>query len=443
MGDRIAVMNEGRLEQVGTPAELYDAARQHVRGGLHRLAGDELRARRAARARARRTRSSACGRSSRGCGRTGMVGPFEGDGRVRRGAGARDVPRRRRAWSSRSTAARPRRSATRCATAWCAKGCGSSTPSPAQARLIGAVPSRAVLRVELAVATPAFLDMTFVGLEALPAPGEERFAGELVRSPGGGAITAVAAARLGLDTALVAPVGDDLGGEYVRREIERDGVAVAGFRTKRTPETVIMPVGEERTMVTVDPGIRARAGRRRGADAGRDRRQPRPARPRAQRRPRLPDLRRRRRARVRRQAAAAERRRAGALPQRAGRVRADRAPTPRRARREALAGWIETVVDHRRRAQRGGDRRRRAPSRCRTSIPARWSTPPATATCCAPPTRGPTCAARSRRSGSAGRSSTRSSRWACRPRSAAPSPRSACSRKGRSTGSPRPSRARG
>ena len=116
-----------------------------------------------------------------------------------------------------------------------------------------------MLRIELAVATPAFLDMTFVGLEALPAPGEERFAGELVRSPGGGAITAVAAARLGLDTALVAPVGDDLGGEYVRREIERDGVAVAGFRVKRTPETVIMPVGEERTMVTVDPGIRARA----------------------------------------------------------------------------------------------------------------------------------------------------------------------------------------
>jgi ribokinase len=116
-----------------------------------------------------------------------------------------------------------------------------------------------VLRVELAVATPAYLDLTFVGLEALPGPGEERFAGELIRSPGGGAITAVAAARLGLDTALVAPVGDDLGGEYVRREVERDGVAVAGFRTKRTPETVIMPVGEQRTMVTVDPGIRARA----------------------------------------------------------------------------------------------------------------------------------------------------------------------------------------
>ena len=116
-----------------------------------------------------------------------------------------------------------------------------------------------MLRVELAVATPAFLDLTFVGLEALPAPGEERFAGELMRSPGGGAITAVAAARLGLDTALVAPVGDDLGGQYVRRELEGEGVTIAGFRTKRTPETVVMPVGEQRTMVTVDPGIRARA----------------------------------------------------------------------------------------------------------------------------------------------------------------------------------------
>ena len=116
-----------------------------------------------------------------------------------------------------------------------------------------------MLSIELAVATPAFLDLTFVGLEMLPGPGEERFAGELLRSPGGGAITAVAAARLGLQTALVAPLGTDLGGEYVRRELEAEGVAVAGFRTKRTPETVVMPVGEERTMVTVDPGVRARA----------------------------------------------------------------------------------------------------------------------------------------------------------------------------------------
>ena len=49
------------------------------------------------------------------------------------------------------------------------------------------------MMAELVVATPVFLDLTFVGLESLPALGEEKFAAELLRSPGGGAITAVAA----------------------------------------------------------------------------------------------------------------------------------------------------------------------------------------------------------------------------------------------------------
>jgi ribokinase len=112
---------------------------------------------------------------------------------------------------------------------------------------------------DLIVATPAFMDLTFVGLEALPALGEERFAGDLVRSPGGGAITAVAAARLGLSASLVAPLGDDLPGEYVRSELEREGVRVSVPRTSRTPQTLVMPCGEDRAMVTVDPGPRARA----------------------------------------------------------------------------------------------------------------------------------------------------------------------------------------
>jgi ribokinase len=115
------------------------------------------------------------------------------------------------------------------------------------------------LTIDLAVTTPAFLDLTFVGLEALPGPGEERYAGDLLRSPGGGAITAVAAARLGLRSALVAPLGRDLAGEFVRREMEACGVTVAGFATDRTPQTVVMPLGEEQSMVTVDPGVRARA----------------------------------------------------------------------------------------------------------------------------------------------------------------------------------------
>jgi sugar/nucleoside kinase (ribokinase family) len=115
------------------------------------------------------------------------------------------------------------------------------------------------VKIDLAVLTPAYLDYTFVGLEALPGPGEERFAGDLLRSPGGGAITAVGGRRLGLRTALVAPLGDDLAGNFVRRVLREEGVIVGEPRGSRTPTTVVMPVGGERSMVTVDPGVRARA----------------------------------------------------------------------------------------------------------------------------------------------------------------------------------------
>ena len=46
MGDRIVVMKDGRIEQVGSPLELYDHPGQRLRRRLHRLAGDELPARR-------------------------------------------------------------------------------------------------------------------------------------------------------------------------------------------------------------------------------------------------------------------------------------------------------------------------------------------------------------------------------------------------------------
>src|SRR3954452_20110303 len=118
--------------------------------------------------------------------------------------------------------------------------------------------ARRLVTTELAVMTPAFLDLTFVGLEALPGPGQERYAGDLLRSPGGGAITAVAGARLGLDPALVAPLGTDLAGQLVKREVEAEGVKVNGFEPDRTPQTVVMPVGGDRAMVTIDPGVRAR-----------------------------------------------------------------------------------------------------------------------------------------------------------------------------------------
>jgi sugar/nucleoside kinase (ribokinase family) len=110
---------------------------------------------------------------------------------------------------------------------------------------------------DLAVATPVYVDLTFVGLEALPEPGQECFAGDLMRSPGGGAITAIAAARLGLDTVLVAPLADDEGGRFVRALLTEEGITVGPARGQRTATTVVMPVGGDPAMVTVDPGVRA------------------------------------------------------------------------------------------------------------------------------------------------------------------------------------------
>ena len=41
MGDRIAVLRKGVLQQLGTPEELYDVAGQPLRRRVHRLAADE------------------------------------------------------------------------------------------------------------------------------------------------------------------------------------------------------------------------------------------------------------------------------------------------------------------------------------------------------------------------------------------------------------------
>jgi ribokinase len=107
--------------------------------------------------------------------------------------------------------------------------------------------------VDLVVGSPAFLDLTFPGLEALPQPGEERYADDLVVSPGGGAITAIGAARLGLSVALAAPLGRDYAGQVIRAALADEGVAWVGSTVERSPATVVLPADGDRAMVTYDP----------------------------------------------------------------------------------------------------------------------------------------------------------------------------------------------
>jgi ribokinase len=111
--------------------------------------------------------------------------------------------------------------------------------------------------VDLVCADPAFVDLTFVGLDALPAPGEERHAENLLRSPGGAATVAIGAARLGLTTALASPLGDDAEGAYVRSALVSEGVKLPPRTVARTPVTVVMPHGGDRAMATFDPDEQA------------------------------------------------------------------------------------------------------------------------------------------------------------------------------------------
>ncbi len=82
----------------------------------------------------------------------------------------------------------------------------------------------ALSRVDLACAEPPSSILTLTGLDEIPGPGRSGWRQDFLRSPGGGAITAVGAARLGLSSALVSPLGDDAVGILLRSLLADDGV---------------------------------------------------------------------------------------------------------------------------------------------------------------------------------------------------------------------------
>jgi len=108
---------------------------------------------------------------------------------------------------------------------------------------------------DVAVVGSPFLDLTFEGLDGLPAPGEEMLSRELHLSPGGSAMTAIGAARLGLAVALVSPIGGDLAGSYIGSVLRTEGVTWEGPSAPRTAVTVVMPWAEDRAMATFNPMV--------------------------------------------------------------------------------------------------------------------------------------------------------------------------------------------
>ena len=124
LGDRVAVMRSGVLQQVGAPMELYQRAGEPVRGRLHRLAGHELHA--------------GYGRGRHGEAAVRRRAPAAGDapaGEARRGPPAdrghpaRALRGRRRSSETPRTAARPSARRSTCSSRW-ARSCTRTSRWP-------------------------------------------------------------------------------------------------------------------------------------------------------------------------------------------------------------------------------------------------------------------------------------------------------------------------
>jgi ribokinase len=77
-----------------------------------------------------------------------------------------------------------------------------------------------------------------IPVERLPAAGQTVLGGDVLRGSGGkGANQAVAAARLGSRVALIARVGDDDAGIWLRHELEANGLDLRGLLTTRGAPT--------------------------------------------------------------------------------------------------------------------------------------------------------------------------------------------------------------
>jgi sugar/nucleoside kinase (ribokinase family) len=106
---------------------------------------------------------------------------------------------------------------------------------------------------DVVCAGAVYLDLTFAGLDGLPRPGEERWARELLLSPGGIANTAVGLSRLGLKTAIVSHLGRDMAGQYLRTLLENEGISCEGHSVARSAMTAVIPVDGDRAMVSFEP----------------------------------------------------------------------------------------------------------------------------------------------------------------------------------------------
>jgi ribokinase len=109
------------------------------------------------------------------------------------------------------------------------------------------------MTVDVACVGSPFLDLIFRGLTAIPRPGEEQLARELVIVPGAIANVAYALNRLGLEAVVCAPIGRDPAGRLLGELMADAGVRWVGRPADATPVSVALPVHGDRAFVTAGP----------------------------------------------------------------------------------------------------------------------------------------------------------------------------------------------
>jgi sugar/nucleoside kinase (ribokinase family) len=109
------------------------------------------------------------------------------------------------------------------------------------------------VNVDVVCVGDPFLDLIFLGLEAFPAPGEERLASRLRTVPGGMANVAYALRRLGLEAVVCAPIGQDPAGRLLAGLMADAGIPWVGRATDATPVTVALPSDGDRALVSLMP----------------------------------------------------------------------------------------------------------------------------------------------------------------------------------------------
>lgn len=105
---------------------------------------------------------------------------------------------------------------------------------------------------DLVVVGPSPLELCFGDLPRVPRPGEELLCRQLDIRPRSAALTALAASRLGLRTALWSPFADDFSGRYLKELLEDGGVRWLGPVAGRS--AVLVDFGYEcGAGITVEP----------------------------------------------------------------------------------------------------------------------------------------------------------------------------------------------